>query len=336
MAKHAWNVPGRGKLKRALLLFLSVLILVLPVRADAEAVQAARSSVVRLYGIGVDKETGQRIRWAGTGFAVGTAGEETDVFLTNWHVVTGNGRCNQEDVTLWLLSEGAAFDDDQVPVSGCAAVCRVLSSTDGYPDVAVLQADVSGYPALPLLSSRQVINGSPVYALGFPGLDNLSSSGAEDVAVTQGTVSRHLTMTSAENTRSIIHSAALQHGFSGGPLINEDGAVVALNTYGFEAEVSTELFCAVDIDYAMELLDALGISYTRASGPDALTVLAANLLGRPELSSAAAYALALAGLLACAALIGCLIKSAARAFRRARTRGPEACLEEEQTEKEVQ
>lgn len=318
-------------LKKAVPFLLAALVLAAPVSAEPEAVHAVRESVVRLYGIGVDKDTGQRIRWAGSGFAVGLAGEETNVFLTNWHVATGSGSCAQEDISLWLLKDGATFDENQVPTAGSAIPCRVLSTTDGYPDVAVIQADVGGYPALPLMSSHCVTNGKEVYALGFPGLDDLSSSGAEDVTVTQGAVFQHLTMTSAENTCSIIHSAALQHGFSGGPLVNGDGVVVALNTYGFEADVSTELFCAVYIDYATQLLDELGISYTRVSGPDAIGVLAANLLHQPDLSPAVGYALFFAVVLAGALLIWYSI----RAIRRLRICRGEKRLEEG-LEKEVQ
>ena len=163
---------------------------------------------------------------------------------------------------------------------------------------------VPGCPALPLLSSRRVVDGTQVYALGFAGLkdtNNGADSGPEDVTVTQGTITDHLIMTSAGSTRSVIHSAAIQHGFSGGPLVNEAGAVVAQNTYGFEEDVTTTLFCAVYIDYAMELLDGLGLPYTALSGPSPVTVFVADLLHRPGLSPAAAYALA--GLAALGALV---------------------------------
>ena len=73
-----------------LLLALGLCLLMVPsVRAETEqvpqAVEQVRHSLVHLYGIGTDSETGRRSRWAGTGFAVGIAGEDSDIFLTNWH-----------------------------------------------------------------------------------------------------------------------------------------------------------------------------------------------------------------------------------------------------------
>ncbi|MGM9605211.1 MAG: hypothetical protein ACI3XG_09100, partial [Faecousia sp.] len=89
-------------------------------------------------------------------------------------------------------------------------------------------------------------------------------------------------------SRSIIHSAPIQHGFSGGPLVDARGVVVAQNTYGFEEDVTTDLFCAVYIDYGMALLDQLDIPYTTADGPSEITVLVANLLHMPDISPALA------------------------------------------------
>ena len=261
-----------------------------------EAVEQVRQSLVHLYGMGTDLETGQRSRWSGTGFAVGICGEDSDVFLTNWHVATGSGKFVSDQVELWLLKDGAQFGSDYRPLPGCAVKCRVLITTEGYPDVAVVQAlePVSGYKALPLLPSDQAADGTAVYALGFPGLkgtrDGLDSGG-EDVLISAGRVRDHLVMALARDSRAVIHSAAIQHGFSGGPLVDERGVVVAQNAYGFEEEVSTDLFCAVYTDYGMELLDRLDIPYTIAHGPSPAAVLMANLLHLPDTSPVLAWML---------------------------------------------
>ena len=287
---------------------LLLLLLLCPVAwaREPEAVEQARHSVVQLYGIGTDAQTGKRTRWTGTGFAVGIAGEPSDIFLTNWHVATGSGKFPDGQVELWILKDDARFDKSQRPLEGSGVRCRVLITTDGYPDVAVVQAvePMDGYPALPLLSSRRVLDGTGVYALSFPGLKSVTASGPEDVNITAGQVEDHLIMKNAGYSRSVIHSAPIQHGFSGGPLVNEDGVVVAQNTYGFEPEVSTQLFCAVYLDYGMELLDQLNIPYTLAPGPSVLTVWVANLLHWPGIPPALAWAFAiLAGLLALAFLL---------------------------------
>lgn len=256
---------------RKILMALCILLLLCPVASAApEGVEEARQSVVHLYGLGTDRDTGQRIRWTGTGFAVGQAGEDSSVFLTNWHVATGSGRCEPEDMQLWLLREGTQFDDAQIPLPPDAVQVSVLATTQGYPDVAVVQTvqPVSGYKALPLISSRRVEDGSEVYALGFNGFqDSGGGSGAEDVIITSGVVAEHLVLFSAGGTRSIIHTAPIRHGNSGGPLVDSTGAVVALNAYGFEEEANSALFCAVYTDYAMKLLDRLQVDYTAVRAP---------------------------------------------------------------------
>ena len=292
-------------MKRAWLLLLMLVFSIPAARAEEApaAVEQARQSVVHLYGIGTDQETGKRTRWTGTGFAVGIAGEDTDIFLTNWHVATGSGEFSDDQVELWLLKDDAEFYADLTPRFGSAARCRVLITTDGCPDVAVVQAlePVTGYKALPLVPSRQVAEGTKVYALGFPGLKHThggADSGPEDVEISEGTVREHLVMKNAGDSKSIIHSAAIQHGFSGGPLVNQQGAVVAQNAYGFEEDVSTELFCAVYTDYGMELLNKLNIPFTTAQSP-----------ANPRRTAAAAVIGA--GVLA---LIGYQIKSARKSW----------------------
>lgn len=304
-----------------LLLALLLCLMLLPA-ARAEALPAgaeqARRSVVHLYGLGTDSETGQRTRWTGTGFAVGIAGEDSDIFLTNWHVATGSGKFADDQVELWLLMDNAKFGSDYRPLSGSAVKCRVLLTTAGYPDVAVIQAmePVEGYKALPLRSSRRVADGTAVYALGFPGLKASrygADSGPEDVSVTSGAIGDHLVMSRAGYTKALIHTAAIQHGFSGGPLVDARGAVVAQNTYGFEQDVSTELFCAVYIDYGMELLDRLNIPYTTAGGPWVITVLIANLLHMPNISPALAAVIFAAGMAALLVFVLYFIKTAREA-----------------------
>lgn len=288
-------------------IILLLLCLLSPaVLAEPEAVTAARQSVVHLYGMGTDSETGTRLRWTGTGIAVGIAGEGTDVFLTNWHVASGNGQCAPESVQLWILRDDAVFDSKQAPLAEYAFPCRVLCSTGGFPDMAVVQTvePVPGCPALPLLSSRRVADGTEVYALGFPGIANLTVSAPENVTVTQGIVQMHLTMASAGDTRCLVHSAAIAPGFSGGPLVNAQGEVVAVNTYGFEKEKTDSLFCAVYSDYASALLDELGLPYTRAQGDSWLQVFLAALSHGAENSILQLNAIFFAAILAFSLGIG--------------------------------
>ena len=288
-------------MKRIFCLLLLLFLLPLPcARGEAAGedpvVSQARQSVVHLYGMGTDPETGRRSRWTGTGFAVGIAGEESDIYLTNWHVATGSGKYADGQVELWLLLDDAQFDSRHRPAEGSAVKCRVLITTDGYPDVALIQAlsPEGSRKALPLRPSGEVPKGTAVTALGFPGLDATrqgADSGPEDLWVSSGIVREHLAMHSAGDSRTIIHTAAIRRGFSGGPLLDSQGAVVAQNTYGFEADVSTELFCALYIDYGMELLDRLNLPYTRLDSSEDTPSWFAGLLHGHGLPPGAAWTL---------------------------------------------
>ena len=284
--------------------------------AQPPAVEQAKSSVVQLYAMGYDGDGRLLSRWTGTAFAVGPAGEDSSVFLTNRHVALGSGEFTEDTVKLWLLSENPEFGDNKEPLPGTAVACEILMASDGYPDVAVIRTlvPVSGYPALPVLSSARVKDGATVYALGYPGL----TSGDRGLMLSQGTVSDHLRLARASFSRALIHTAGIVHGFSGGPLVDERGVVVGQNTYGFEADVSTDHFCSVYIDYGLELLDALGIPYTTADGPGVIPVLVCNALHKPGLSDSAACAIFAAALALIVLFVLYFLKTLKEAIREVR------------------
>lgn len=247
-----------------------VLILLCPVSARAaedKVVPEACKGVVQI--LAYDSRTGNG--GYGTGFGVGDAGRDTDVFVTNWHVVTNDGKvCDR----VYIMLDDADPNDPSTMVQ-----CEVLYTTNGYPDVAIIRAiePLKGIKALPLLESESVPVGTKVYALGYPGMADAysarSNSRLEDITVTSGIVSRFMEYNTAayygsvEDSRVILHDALIEHGNSGGPLITENGAVIGINTYGFGATDSVNQYqAAVYIDYAMDFLDEMDIDYDVYTG----------------------------------------------------------------------
>ena len=115
--------------------------------------------------------------------------------------------------------------------------------------------------------------------------------------VTSGVVSRFSEGSSLGNTRLIQHDAQINHGNSGGPLIDESGAVIGINTYGIGGDASTgdvNSYYSVRISYVRDKLDELGISYDVAGGGGAWVFI---VIGLVIVLAAAAFVLWKKGLI---------------------------------------
>lgn len=245
-------------------------------RDTAAIMRDARNGVVRVLAFNTYPDGSFKSGAFGTAFAVGTQGKDPDTFVTNWHVVTDDNVI--VDRVCLLLDTGAITDTAQqgfVLDESKMIECEVVYATveyGGYPDFAILRTaqPVSGIKVLPLLRAEEAKVAETVYALGFPGAvddeginyDELIvdyRAGVEDVVITSGNISRFTVLGWANNTRAIMHEAHINHGNSGGPLLTEDGAVIAINTYG-NGEDSGYVY-SVYIDYAMDKMDELRIHY---------------------------------------------------------------------------
>ena len=142
----------------------------------------------------------------GSGFVIDKAGH----IVTNYHVVQGASRV-----------EVSFSDNERKPAA--------IIGRDPSTDLAVLQ--VKGLAAraltpLPLGNSDLVEVGDAVAAIGNPL--------GEDRSITSGIVSALQRQISAPNGAPIDHviqtDAALNHGNSGGPLLNTRGQVIGVNS----------------------------------------------------------------------------------------------------------
>lgn len=131
----------------------------------------------------------------GSGFFVGS-----NLVLTNAHVVGAT-----ENVRL-LLADGSK-------ISG--TVVRKNASRD----VALIKLDQTGHQPLPIRFTPVEI-AEDVYAIGSPLGDQFAGT------VTHGVVSRM--KTDSDGLKFIQADASIQHGSSGGPLLDEQGNVVGL------------------------------------------------------------------------------------------------------------
>jgi S1-C subfamily serine protease len=162
-----------------------------------ELVKFAEPSVVRI-------ETDNGV---GSGFVIDAGG----YIMTNNHVVQGARSIN---VT---LSDGSENDAQVV-------------GTDPKGDLALLKIDASGLQALKLADLNQVQIGQDVVAIGYA-LD-LSMGEGPSFSVTRGIVSQKNRAISESSgiLGAVQTDAAINHGNSGGPLLDLYGEVVGINT----------------------------------------------------------------------------------------------------------
>jgi S1-C subfamily serine protease len=142
----------------------------------------------------------------GSGFVIDTEGH----ILTNAHVVDG------------------AQGPISVSFSNNEKVQAKVIGVDNATDVAVLKVDVpaSALTVMPLGSSSDLQVGAPVVAIGNPfGQDRTVTSGIISAMARQIQAPNGFTINGAIQT-----DAAINHGNSGGPLLDMNGKVIGINS----------------------------------------------------------------------------------------------------------
>lgn len=245
----------------------------------------------------------------GSAFGIGETGEETDVFVTNRHMVSQedeywtyreffeavlsnseadymieyyeeNGMDVDENyVTIQytlssvyiLLSDYSYTSSDGVDLSRSVPCSVIYQADEDEADIAILQASevVEDRVALAIMDSDELEVGDEVYAIGYPATVDevwLGESGDSEIdadidkaTFTDGVVSS-ISYSSTEGYEVINHTATISGGNSGGPLVNEDGAVVGINAYGLIGDTDTYYY-AVSSAELIQVLDAQGIEY---------------------------------------------------------------------------
>ena len=205
-------------MKRAFRLLLC-LFLLSALTVSVCAASSVPSAVIKAVDSVVRIEAEFDDGWAsGSGFVIESS-RDTTLIATNYHVVEGN----PQSISVWL------GEDESIRAE------IVLESE--AKDLCVLKL---AYPvSLKALSFDEAELGEAIYAVGFPAAaDDLSDKAAHassDATLTDGIVSavRSVTITEGGSPVSILQiNAAINSGNSGGPLFNEKGRVVGINTYG--------------------------------------------------------------------------------------------------------
>jgi S1-C subfamily serine protease len=149
----------------------------------------------------------------GSGFVVDSSGD----VATNAHVVTtGQGASIKRADQVYVEFP----DHNRVPAQ--------ILGDDPNADVALLKIPTGGLTLtpLPLGSSEDLVVGAPVAAIGSPFGEQQSLSVGVISAINRSITS----LTSFDINNAIQTDAAINHGNSGGPLLNGKGQVIGINS----------------------------------------------------------------------------------------------------------
>lgn len=232
---------------RLALLFACLLTLLLPQRALAEPadIDAASRGVVRVVIIGTDGTNFYPVAH-GTGFAV-----TPTRIVTNAHVVAD------------------ALDDETlrigiVPNHGDGGTLAKVVTVSEAKDLALLEL-APGLRLAPLtLAGSALPSGAEVNAVGYPmNVDQAQGLSVNDIIRPQPPVKSRGFLSDARSSRDVatlLHTAPIARGNSGGPLLDSCGRVLGVNSFGAESSGGdAEFFFAVASNELAGFLRASGV-----------------------------------------------------------------------------
>lgn len=210
--------------------------------------------------------------WSGSGFAVGNPKKPIEYIVTNAHVILDDFG-NQGNLRVYF---SYAQNDFVVPT---------IYKVDKDKDIAVLKLpEPTDKRTALVLCPKEKVNGSDeVSALGYPYTSDLLGDNSKydinDVTVTRGVISREYYENQKMRAMYQI-DAYINHGNSGGPLVNAKGEAVGINTVGIEGDGSVN--GAIQIDELINLVprDQLGyvLSTDNKFNPVPLIIIAAAVV----------------------------------------------------------
>ncbi len=178
--------------------------------ANIAVFKKASPSVVHITSIGVERDLFSfNVQEVPRGTGTGVIWDDQGHIVTNFHVIQdGNGaRVTLADQSSYDATLVGAFPDR---------------------DLAVLHIDApaSKLPPIALGSSRDLLVGQRVYAIGNPfGLDQTLTTGIVSA------LNREIDSFNSRTIRGVIQTdAAINPGNSGGPLLDSAGRLIGLNT----------------------------------------------------------------------------------------------------------
>ena len=221
--------------------------------AEPADIAAASRGVVRVVLVAKDGDSVQYVGH-GSGFAV-----TPTLVVTNAHVVA-----EARDAETMLIGI--------VPSEGTSGYLAKVVAYSPRNDLALLQLiDKGAIPALTLFPGV-VDDGSEVYAVGYPGnVDLAQGLSLAEIVEPQSAVKTRGYISSGRSSRqfeTLLHTAPVGSGNSGGPLLDSCGRVVGVNSFGTLSEgADSEFYFAVSLREVTGFLREAGVKPRIAGMP---------------------------------------------------------------------
>ena len=230
----------------------------------------ARNSVVMVYSY-LQLTDGQSAGAMGTGFAIGKPGEAVEYIVTNGHVVDYGylgpkaypGQVYSAGVQVYFSAAENQYVSAEVVYYSPSnekdiAIIKLPSKTDKRKPITIKNADA-------------VSIGDTAYALGYPGVasnsQQFSTYDENDITLTRGIISKR-TKPAWSTYDAFQMDVYINHGNSGGPLVDEQGFLIGINASGAvdEQGKSEGVNFAITSGELVKILDSEHIPYAMAGG----------------------------------------------------------------------
>ncbi len=241
--------------------------------------------------------------WAtGSGFAVGKKGESVTYFVTNRHVVEDDLSGTTKDLLddfgrIVKASYKFAGRFIMLDDKGTRYPIEVVTENKGGPDLAIVKLkepiDLKQPAVLHPFEDPLPLQGSPVWSIGYPAAQNLIldtddekeifNSSVDRMSIGSGVFSAVIDGSVAYGGGTLIQTdVTINHGNSGGPLVDGKGGVLGVCTYGVtvdeQGNVIQGMNFAVSVNEVTKLLDKHTIPYRTVNNKIGNLPISVNLI----------------------------------------------------------
>jgi len=167
--------------------------------------------------------------------------------------------------TKYICYMGNVTPGSDVSAKGIYLDLRKIGEPIPGKDIAILKIDKTNLPTVRLGDDTQLRTGDRVYAMGYPAVATLTEAlnvaqAIQEPTLTQGLISAKKEM--AGGWSILQTDAAIHAGNSGGPLFNEAGEVIGINTFGMLEQgggTAPGMNFAIPISIAKQFLNEINV-----------------------------------------------------------------------------